>query len=164
MKRRTFVASLIGLTGAAGLSGRLLAVGPELEAVTKIHHSEAEWQKILTPEQFRILRDEGTEPPFSSHLNKEHRQGIYLCAGCDLPLFQSDMKYDSGTGWPSFFATIPGSVETKTDYKLIWPRTEYHCARCGGHQGHVFDDGPSPTRQRWCNNGLDLKFRPEAHT
>ena len=164
MKRRTFVASLVGLAGTSGMAGRLYAVVPESDAVSKIHRTAAEWKKILTPEQFRILRDEGTEPPYSSRLNKEHRQGTYVCAGCDLPLFRSDMKYDSGTGWPSFFTTISGSVETKTDYKLIWPRTEYHCARCGGHQGHVFDDGPNPTGQRWCNNGLALKFMPEANT
>jgi peptide-methionine (R)-S-oxide reductase len=85
-----------------------------------------------------------------------------VCAGCDLPLFSSDMKFDSGTGWPSFVTTLPGAVDTKTDYKLILPRTEYHCARCGGHQGHVFDDGPAPTGQRWCNNGVALKFVPDA--
>ncbi len=116
----------------------------------------------MTPEQFHILREEGTEPPFSSPLNKEYRRGTYVCAGCDQPLFTSEMKFDSGTGWPSFFEAIPGAVATKTDFKLIWPRTEYHCARCGGHQGHVFDDGPKPTGKRWCNNGLALKFIPDA--
>lgn len=116
----------------------------------------------MTPEQFHILREEGTEPPFSSPLNKEYRKGTYVCAGCDQPLFTSEMKFDSGTGWPSFFEAIPGAVATKTDFKLIWPRTEYHCARCGGHQGHVFDDGPKPTGKRWCNNGLALKFIPDA--
>jgi peptide-methionine (R)-S-oxide reductase len=104
------------------------------------------------------LRDEGTEPAGSSPLDKEYRKGEYRCAGCDLPLFTSEMKYDSGTGWPSFFQHIAGHVQTKRDFKLIWPRTEYHCARCGGHQGHVFDDGPKPTGQRWCNNGLALVF------
>lgn len=116
----------------------------------------------MTPEQFHILREEGTEPPFSSPLNKEYRKGTYVCAGCDQPLFTSEMKFDSGTGWPSFFEAIPGAVATKTDFKLIWPRTEYHCARCGGHQGHVFDDGPKPTGKRWCNNGLALKFVPDS--
>ena len=116
----------------------------------------------MTPEQFHILREEGTEPPFSSPLNKEYRRGTYVCAGCDQPLFTSEMKFDSGTGWPSFFEAIPGAVATKTDFKLIWPRTEYHCARCGGHQGHVFDDGPKPTGKRWCNNGLALKFVPDS--
>jgi peptide-methionine (R)-S-oxide reductase len=108
------------------------------------------------------LRDEGTEPAGSSALDKEYRQGEYRCAGCDLLLFTSAMKYDSGTGWPSFFDKVEGHLETKRDFKLIWPRTEYHCARCGGHQGHVFDDGPKPTGLRWCNNGLALRFVPDT--
>jgi len=129
-------------------------------AIKKITKTKEEWRKILTPAQYDILRDAGTEPPHSSALDKEKRKGTYVCAGCDLPLFKSDMKYDSGTGWPSFFTTIPGAVGTKTDFKLIFPRTEYHCNRCEGHQGHVFKDGPKPTGQRWCNNGLALKFIP----
>jgi len=128
--------------------------------IEKIVKSDAEWKKLLTAAQYDILRREGTEPPFSSPLNDEKRQGQYVCAGCDLPLFTSDMKFDSGTGWPSFYTALPGAVETKTDFKLIYPRKEYHCARCGGHQGHVFNDGPQPTGQRWCNNGLALKFIP----
>jgi len=128
--------------------------------IEKIVKSDAEWKKLLTAAQYDILRREGTEPPFSSPLNDEKRQGQYVCAGCDLPLFTSDMKFDSGTGWPSFYTALPGAVETKTDFKLIFPRKEYHCARCGGHQGHVFNDGPQPTGQRWCNNGLALKFIP----
>lgn len=123
--------------------------------------TEEQWRERLTPEQFKILREEGTEYPYSSALNSEKRRGLYLCAGCDLPLFESHAKYDSGTGWPSFFQSIPNHLNTKTDYRLIYPRTEYHCARCGGHQGHLFDDGPRPTGQRWCNNGLALKFIPE---
>ncbi len=122
--------------------------------------AEAEWRKRLTPAQFHILREEGTERAGTSPLNAEKRPGVFVCAGCDLPLFSSEMKYESGTGWPSFFTTIPGVFGTKTDYKLVWPRTEYHCIRCGGHHGHVFEDGPQPTRQRWCNNGLALKFMP----
>ncbi|MFQ5587376.1 MAG: peptide-methionine (R)-S-oxide reductase MsrB, partial [Nitrospiria bacterium] len=106
-------------------------------------------------------RKEGTERPFSSPLNKEYGTGRYVCAGCELALFTSEMKYDSGTGWPSFFESIPGHLETKLDFKLILPRTEYHCARCGGHQGHVFDDGPRPTGKRWCNNGVALRFIAE---
>ncbi len=124
--------------------------------------SKEEWRKRLSPNEFNILREEGTEPPGTSPLNSEKRPGIYTCAGCGLPLFTSEMKYDSGTGWPSFFASIPSAVETSTDFKLVLPRTEYHCARCGGHHGHVFDDGPKPTGQRWCNNGVALKFMPKS--
>ncbi len=123
--------------------------------------SDAEWRKRLTPAQFHILREEGTERAGTSPLNGEKRAGIFACAGCDLPVFTSAMKYESGTGWPSFFTTIPGAFATKTDFKLVLPRTEYHCVRCGGHHGHVFEDGPAPTQQRWCNNGLALKFIPK---
>lgn len=126
--------------------------------VKKIHKTVSEWKEFLSPEPFYILHEEGTEPPFSSALNDEKRDGIYACAGCGLELFTSDMKFDSGTGWPSFYTSIEGHLEAKTDFKLIYPRKEYHCARCGGHQGHVFKDGPEPTGQRWCNNGLALKF------
>jgi peptide-methionine (R)-S-oxide reductase len=122
--------------------------------------SREEWKSRLTSEQFHVLREEGTEHAGSSKLNDEKRRGVYVCVGCRLPLFTSEMKYDSGTGWPSFFTTIPGAFKTKTDYKLLYPRTEYHCARCGGHHGHVFDDGPPPTRERWCNNGVALEFLP----
>ncbi len=121
-----------------------------------------EWRKRLDKTQYKVLRQEGTEPPGTSPLNNEKRAGVYACAGCDLPLFTSDMKYDSGTGWPSFFTTIPGVFGTKEDRFLFSPRTEYHCKRCGGHHGHVFDDGPPPTRQRWCNNGVALKFVPKT--
>lgn len=128
----------------------------------KIVLSDGEWKKRLPEEVYRILRKEGTERPFTSPLNDEKRQGIYHCRGCDLKLFHSKMKYDSGTGWPSFYTTIDGAFETKSDYFLVYKRTEYHCSRCGGHHGHVFDDGPPPTNQRWCNNGLALKFVPFA--
>jgi peptide-methionine (R)-S-oxide reductase len=121
-----------------------------------------EWRKRLSAEQFFVLREEGTERPGSSPLNGEKRPGIFACAGCDLPLFSSEMKYESGTGWPSFFTTIAGVFGTTTDFKLVLPRTEYHCVRCGGHHGHVFDDGPRPTGKRWCNNGVALKFIPKS--
>lgn len=123
--------------------------------------SNDEWRKRLNPAQFNVLRQEGTERAGTSPLNAEKRPGVFACAGCDLPLFTSEMKYESGTGWPSFFTTIPGAFASKTDHVLFLPRTEYHCVRCGGHHGHVFDDGPLPTRQRWCNNGVALKFIPQ---
>jgi len=119
------------------------------------------WRSILTDEEFRILRDEATEASGSSPLNRESREGTFVCAGCYLPLFRSGDKFVSGTGWPSFTRPLVAeNIDTKRDFKLIWPRTEYHCARCGGHQGHVFDDGPEPTGQRWCNNGAALDFVP----
>jgi len=123
--------------------------------------SDQEWAKRLPGMSYRVMRKEGTEQAGSSPLNDEKRAGIFACAGCDLPLFTSDMKFESGTGWPSFFTTIPGVFEVKKDFYLIYPRTEYHCARCGGHHGHLFDDGPPPTGQRYCNNGVALKFLPK---
>jgi len=129
-------------------------------AADRVVKTPDEWRKVLSKEQFYILREEGTERPYSSPLNNEKRKGTFVCAGCDLPLFKSETKFESGTGWPSFYAPIPGAVATKVDYKLIAPRTEYHCRRCDGHQGHVFPDGPQPTVQRYCNNGVALKFMP----
>ena len=121
-----------------------------------------EWKKILPSPAFRVLFEDGTERAYSSPLNEEKKPGTYVCAACFLPLFSSETKYDSGTGWPSFWAAIEGRVGTKRDFKLILPRTEYHCSRCGGHQGHVFSDGPKPTGLRYCNNGVALKFIPEG--
>lgn len=124
--------------------------------------SPGEWKERLTEAlAYDVLRREATERAFTSALNNEKREGVFLCAGCDNPLFTSVMKFDSGTGWPSFFTTVPGAFETKRDFKLVLPRTEYHCARCGGHHGHVFNDGPAPTGQRWCNNGVALRFLPK---
>ena len=121
--------------------------------------SEQDWEQRLTAVEFHVLRQEGTERPGSSPLNNEKRKGTFVCAGCELPLFTSEKKYESGTGWPSFFDVIDGAVDTKVDRKLFAARTEYHCSRCGGHQGHVFKDGPRPTGLRYCNNGVALKFK-----
>ena len=132
------------------------------EAIDKLTKPRSEWRDLLTPEQDAVLFEEGTERAFSHPLNDEKRAGTFICAACGQPLFASDAKFDSGTGWPSFTQPIPGHIETKRDFKLIWPRTEYHCSRCGGHQGHVFNDGPQPTGQRWCNNGVALQFVPEG--
>jgi len=132
------------------------------DAIVKIQKSDDEWKKILTPAQYDVLRHEGTERPFTSPLNNEHRKGLFTCAGCNLDLFPSAYKFDSGTGWPSFYDVIKGHIETKKDNSMFMQRTEYHCARCGGHQGHIFDDGPPPTGLRHCNNGVALKFVPDA--
>lgn len=141
---------------------KLLPAGIQVPLPTEpLKLSDVEWQKRLDKAQFYVLRQEGTERPGSSALNAEKRPGIYACAGCGLPLFTSAMKYESGTGWPSFFTAIPGALATKKDYHLVLPRVEYHCIRCGGHHGHLFDDGPAPTGQRWCNNGVALKFLPQ---
>ena len=131
------------------------------ETIGKIMKPNSEWKKTLTPAQYDVLREEGTERPFTSPLLEEHREGVFACVACDLPLFPSTTKFESGTGWPSFFQAIPDHVETKTDTSLFMARTEYHCARCGGHHGHVFNDGPQPTGLRYCNNGVALKFIPQ---
>ncbi len=168
MIRRRFVTALGGLALGSVLASRLFATesgakqGPSAAGGEKVMRSDEEWRRMLSPEQYQVLRQEGTEPPWSSPLNKEKREGTYACAGCGQALFTSDLKYDSGTGWPSFYDVLPGAVGTKTDYKLILPRTEYHCSRCGGHQGHVFKDGPKPTGLRYCNNGVALSFIPTA--
>ena len=134
---------------------------PNIERLEKPH---TEWKQLLTPEQYIVLFEEDTEYPHSSPLNREKRVGTFICAACYLPLFASSAKFESGTGWPSFFQPLAGRLGTTTDYKMLMPRTEYHCIRCGGHQGHVFDDGPAPTGQRYCNNGVAMKFVPEGET
>jgi peptide-methionine (R)-S-oxide reductase len=126
----------------------------------EIKLSEADWKKRLTPQQYSVLRQEGTERAGSSPLNKEKRKGVFVCAGCGLPLFSSATKFESGTGWPSFWAPLKNAVGTKEDNNLFMKRTEVHCRRCGGHLGHVFDDGPKPTGLRYCMNGVAMKFRP----
>lgn len=161
MKRRHFLHGLLGMAAVPLIHRTVRASdGPAATPIERIYKTDDEWRRTLTPEQFEVLRREGTERPWSSPLNDEKRAGTYACAGCGLLLFTSETKYDSGTGWPSFYAPIAGAVGTKRDFKLIIPRTEYHCARCGGHQGHVFNDGPPPTGQRWCNNGVALQFIP----
>jgi peptide-methionine (R)-S-oxide reductase len=122
--------------------------------------TDADWRRRLPPESYEILRHEGTEPAWTSPLLKEHRPGLFACLGCGLPLFRSQWKFESGTGWPSFYTALPGALARKADFLLIAPRTEYHCARCLGHQGHVFNDGPRPTGLRYCNDGVALKFLP----
>ncbi len=126
-----------------------------------IHHTEAEWQARLAPDAYRVLRKHGTERAGSSPLNEESRDGIFACAACGQPIFSSDTKFDSGTGWPSFFAPIEDAVETRIDRTLFMARTEVHCSQCGSHLGHVFEDGPAPTGQRYCMNGVSMSFEPE---
>ena len=154
MQRRHVLTALMGSAFfSAGFS-----VSPVFGyEVTK---SDAEWKKLLSPAAYNVLRHQDTEAPFTSALNKEHRKGIFACAGCALDLFSSDTKFDSGTGWPSFYRPLPNAVLTSDDRSLFMERTEVHCRRCGGHLGHVFDDGPRPTGLRYCMNGLSLTFKP----
>jgi len=162
MDRRIFIKQVLVSAGVLGLA-RFALPGQAMagEHIDKLILGNPEWKKRLTPEQYDILREEGTERPYTSVLLHEKRSGQFACVACGLPLFPSRFKYDSGAGWPSFFDVLPGHVETKRDVKLVLPRTEYHCARCGGHHGHVFDDGPKPTGLRYCNNGVALKFIPD---
>ncbi len=158
ISRRGFLARL-GATAALPVLAACGAGNAEAKAYP-VHHSDAEWRKLLTAEQYYILRREGTERPFTSPLLKEKRKGTFVCAADGNPLFSSRTKYESGTGWPSFWKPLTNAVGTSTDYKLGYPRTEVHCARCGGHLGHVFDDGPKPTGKRYCINGDAMLFKP----
>lgn len=155
--RRTFIG--LGCSAAVGLllfgRGYSSAASPHFE----VSHSPADWRRILGQERYAVLREGATERPFSSPLLKEHRRGTFRCAGCSLPLFSSDAKFETGTGWPSFWKPLPHAVVTRPDHSLMMERTEVLCARCGGHLGHVFDDGPKPTGLRYCMNGLALNFR-----
>lgn len=167
ISKRTFLLNGLAALGAsaaaaAGLRNVRAASGgsPAQPGPFEITRSEEEWRKLLTPEQFYILRQHGTERAGTSPLDKERRTGTFVCAGCDLPLFHSATKYDSGTGWPSFWAPIEGAIGTSEDRSFFAVRTEVHCRRCGGHLGHVFDDGPPPTGLRYCMNGLALVFVP----
>ena len=156
MNRRQSLQWLLGLSVLATRVARAKS-GPDA-----LHKSKSEWASLLPPAAYRVLFEEDTEIPGSSPLNGEKHDGTFVCAACYLPLFDSATKYESHTGWPSFWRALPDAVATKTDFKLIYPRTEYHCARCGGHQGHIFDDGPRPTGKRFCNNGVALRFVPRA--
>lgn len=158
MERRRCLALLAGLVAAGTASVHALGAA----TVATLRKTGAEWKALLPADRFAVLFQEHTERPFSSALTHEKRDGVYVCAACNLPLFDAAKKFDSGTGWPSFWEARSGAVATHRDFKLVWPRTEYHCARCGGHQGHVFDDGPAPTGQRYCNNGLALTFVPSS--
>src|SRR5262245_4626295 len=164
MQRRSFLSFTLGGVGAALAasiaSGKEASVSGSTAETFEVTKTEAEWRKILSPAAFEVLRRSGTERPGSSSLNTEHRAGTFFCAGCDLALFSSTAKFDSGTGWPSFTAPLPNAVGTSTDRSYFETRTEVHCRRCGGHLGHVFDDGPAPTGKRYCMNGVALTFRP----
>ncbi|CAG0964094.1 Peptide methionine sulfoxide reductase MsrB [Myxococcaceae bacterium] len=163
MSRRDVLKGTLGAIGLALTGRRAVAEGASSEsAIERFVLPKSEWRKRLAPEAYAVLFEEGTERARTSPLEQEKRPGTFVCAACMLPLFESSTKFESGTGWPSFFRAIEGRVATKLDLKLILPRTEYHCARCGGHQGHVFDDGPPPTGLRYCNNGVALRFVPEG--
>ena len=160
MNRRSLIVSAAALVAACSAPPAAKA-GPDRFATSPWRKlSEADWQKRLPAPSFDVLRQEGTERSFTSPLNDEHRRGTFVCLGCGLPLFKSEWKFDSHTGWPSFYTEIPGALGKKSDFQIVEERTEYHCAQCLGHQGHVFNDGPQPTGLRYCNNGVALRFIP----
>ncbi|MDM8166610.1 peptide-methionine (R)-S-oxide reductase MsrB [Roseovarius sp.] len=158
MDRRGFIAMI--LLGGTAVSLTSLGAASSASGNFEVTRTEAEWRNMLTDLQYKVMREEGTEPAGSSPLDKQYSAGTYHCRGCDLPLYPSDTKYDSGTGWPSFYRPLENAVETKRDFKLIYPRTEVHCRRCGSHLGHIFNDGPEPTGKRHCLNGVSLVFKP----
>jgi peptide-methionine (R)-S-oxide reductase len=161
VSRRLMVAGVGSFGLLAGL--RWLHAGDaKADRKFEVTKTDAEWRKLLSPAAYKVLRDEGTERPFTSPLNHEKRKGIFACGGCDLPLFSSETKFESGTGWPSFYRPLENAIGTTEDRSLLMLRTEVHCRRCGGHQGHVFQDGPPPTGLRYCINGISLKFIPAS--
>ncbi|MBE9051002.1 peptide-methionine (R)-S-oxide reductase MsrB [Nostocales cyanobacterium LEGE 11386] len=163
MNKRYFLEASAVIVGTA-LFSRYLNQGSEIMTISnsgfEVTKTEAEWQKTLTPEQFRVLRKHGTERAFTSPLDKQYAEGTFVCAGCGQPLFTSETKFNSGTGWPSFYQPITGAVATTVDRSFFMTRTEVHCSRCGGHLGHVFNDGPAPTGKRYCMNGAAMNFIP----
>ena len=162
MNRRQFLKNSMGTLALMAVPGFVNTSLADQDVLKIVKLSDKEWKAKLKPLEYKVLRKEGTERPFTSPLNDEKRAGTYVCKGCDLPLFKSETKFDSRTGWPSFYDAIKKNIGTKKDFVLFVPRTEYHCKRCGGHQGHVFDDGPKPTGLRYCNNGVALTFIPET--